>query len=131
MRILLISLFFLTGCVSEADRYQQVLVQYSEAAGQGDLSLLLTGSALHYATQSRDFLTALGWSQRGSSSFTQTQVVGKDRVLSCLDVSGVEFFDSAGERVTPVRSETRILMDVLFTDSNPPKITQLQEAGKC
>lgn len=121
----------LTSCASPIEPFESALNSYAAAAFQGELSSTLTGSALHEAKQSRDLLLELGWSQIGVSRFENTRLVGDRKVVSCLDVSGVSFVDSAGAAVSLARQSDRLLMQVEFSGSNPPLVSRMQEVGTC
>lgn len=130
MKMILI-LLMLTGCTPSIDSYQIALDSYSETAFRGDLEASLTGAALHQASQSRGVVIELGWTQVGKSQFGETSLQSENKVLSCLDVSGVSFVDSAGVAVMLERVADRILMEVEFSDSNPPLIANMKEVGRC
>lgn len=135
MKILWLLLPFLTaslaGCTQSELAHQRVLDEYATSAFSGDLSLTLTGSALAQASQSRALLVEMGWTQLGASRFEQTRQLGDSRVSSCLDVSGVQFVDALGSVVSVSRSTDRLLMQVEFTNSQPPLIADIREVGKC
>lgn len=121
----------LTACAPATAPYQAVLDSYASSAFQGDLQATLTGAALHDASESRRLLVELGWTQVGVSRFEQTQLASDNRAISCLDVSGVRFIDSAGSEVSLRRERDRILMEVDFTESQPPLVARMQEVGSC
>ncbi len=131
MKSTLVLPLLLSGCASEVSQYQLVLDQYAQSASNGHLQTTLTGSALRQAMESQKLLVELGWQQLGSSSFTETRISGANQVVSCLDVSSVQFFDSQGEEVTIDRPIQKLLMQVDFTPSTPKLISQIQEVGRC
>jgi hypothetical protein len=131
MRFLVLVSLLLAGCSSPIELYQHALDEYSAASAEGNLRLTLTGSALHSASQSQQFLKELGWTQLGQSKFEQTQLVGEGLVTSCLDVSGISFIDSSGVPVAIDRGSNRLLMEIEFSKTHPPLVSQMQEVGKC
>lgn len=131
MKLILFPLLLLTGCAPSIGEYQAVLDSYSETAFRGDLETSLTGAALYQASQSRGVVVELGWTQVGLSRFEETRLLGESKVLSCLDVSGVSFVDATGVAVILDRDSERILMEVEFTESNPPLVANMEEVGKC
>ena len=131
MKLILFPLLLLTGCTSSVEIYQSALDSYAETAFRGELEGSLTGAALFQASQSRGVVAELGWTQIGKSQFEETRLMGENTVLSCLDVSGVSFVDAAGVSVLLERNVERILMEVEFSKSNPPLVSNMKEVGQC
>lgn len=131
MKSTLVLPLLLAGCASDVSEYQLILDQYSRSASNGTLSETLTGSALYEAEQSQQLLSELGWRQQGYSAFTDIEISAPNQVLSCLDVSGVQFFDSQGQEVVIDRPSHKLLLRIDFSEKNPRLISQLQEVGKC
>lgn len=131
MKIIALLPLILTACAPSLNAYQTSLDSYAKSAFEGDLSTSLTGAALHQASESRAVLTELGWTQLGVSRFEQTKDSGPSKVLSCLDVSDVRFVDASGSAIQIERSSDRILMEIEFSNSNPPLIANMEEAGLC
>jgi hypothetical protein len=131
MKSTLVLPLLLAGCASDVSEYQLVLDQYARSASEGNLSETLTGSALHEAEQSQQLLSDLGWRQQGYSSFTAIEISAPNQVLSCLDVSGIQFFDSEGEAVVIDRPSHKLLLRIDFSRNNPRLISRLEEVGKC
>ena len=131
MKSTLVLPLLLAGCASDISEYQLILDHYARSASGDNLSKILTGSALHEAKQSQNLLSELGWKQQGYSSFTETEIIAANQVLSCLDVSGVRFFDSRGEEVVIDRPNHKLLLRIDFTQDSPRLISHLQEVGKC
>lgn len=130
MKLILFLPLLLAGCTSEIESYQSVLDSYAATASQGDLEASLTGAALHQASQSRSVVEELGWTQVGTSQFKETRIL-EEKVLSCLDVSEVSFIDAAGVAISLERDAERILMEIEFSKSNPPLVSQMKEIGQC
>ena len=130
MKIIALMPLMLTACTPNLVSYQASLDSYAKSAFDGDLNTSLTGAALHQASESRALLTELGWTQLGVSRFEQTKDSGPNKVLSCLDVSDVRFVDASGSAIQIERSD-RILMEIEFSNSNPPLIANMEEAGLC
>lgn len=121
----------LVACTPGVGEYQETLDGYASSAFEGNLASTLQGAALHQAVQSRSLLSELGWTQVGQSRFVDTRVTQPDTVISCLDVSEVSFLDAAGNAVSLERQQDRILMELQFSKSSPPLVTNMQEVGEC
>jgi hypothetical protein len=121
----------LAGCSPAISDYQQVLDSYAQNAQSGELAQWLEGAALHDANQSQELLSSLGWKQVGTSRFLETRLISGTRVVSCLDVSGVSFVDSAGVSVELEREAPRLLMQIEFSDTSPTKLQLVEQVGTC
>lgn len=129
--LLLLLTIPLVGCSPNTNQYQQVLDSYAKNAESGDLGEWLEGAALYEANQSQELIESLGWTQVGNSNFSQTRLMSKNRVVSCLDVSGVSFVDSAGLPVELERSTPRLLMQIEFSAEQPLKLQYVEQVGSC
>lgn len=131
MKLILFPLLLVTGCTASIDPYQAVLDSYAESAFHGELEESLKGAALHQASESRQVVLELGWTQVGISKFDKTRLLSENTVLSCLDISSVSFVDSAGVAVSLERDPERILMEIEFSKSTPPLVANMKEVGQC
>lgn len=133
MKTFLVLLFVipLAGCSPNVNDYQQVLDSYAKNAVSAELGRWLEGAALEDANQSQELLASLGWTQVGSSNFSQTRLMANNRVISCLDVSGVGFVDAAGLPVELDRDTPRLLMQIEFSSEPPLKLQYVEQVGSC
>jgi len=107
MRIWLALSVLLSGCAASGDfqQLQQQLSGYAEVAATGaGLDEYLAGGALASAEQSAGLIRKLGYRQLGLAQFRLDSASG-GTATGCVDFSGVEIVDSAGELVQPSRSE--------------------------
>ena len=123
---ILLILVLLSGCAQSSP--EATLNRYASLAANGDLSEVLVGSALAQAEKSRDFLRSQQLVQAGRPSFVTTSKQKDGTVLSCLDVSAVQFLDSSGSARPFTRTSDRVLLRVEFAGD---KIASLEEAGTC
>jgi hypothetical protein len=123
---ILLILVLLSGCAQSAP--EATLNRYASLAANGDLSEVLVGSALAQAEKSREFLRSQQLVQAGLPAFVATARQKDGTLLSCLDVSGVEFLDASGAPKSFARTSDRVLLRVEFAGD---KIASLEEAGTC
>jgi hypothetical protein len=110
MPVLLFIALFLSGCTSQAEAVESQLNSYALASSRGaNLDSWLTGNALESSIKSSVLVQDLGLTSYGSSRFSQTRQIAKDRFESCLDVSGTQFRDSSGEVLDVARLERQIV----------------------
>ncbi|NBU23277.1 MAG: hypothetical protein EBS38_05140 [Actinobacteria bacterium] len=130
MPIFLILMLLLSGCSSSSPEH--LLAQYLNDSSQAKLSTALGGNARLAQARALGLLTELRWSQSGMASYSGFKLLPDSQFEFCLDVSSVEFFDSAGDRVPLHRPDSEFLM--IGTTSQidgQRKITNLEQGAEC
>ncbi len=130
MRLILFTLFLLTGCTSNFD-HQSLLADYARnSIDKTLLSNYLEGDALESALNSVDLLEELDLNQRGVAHFDDVRSYGPELAQACLDVSTVSFLNSSGQ---VVELENRIPRQAvtLWFNAESKKIFRFEVGGAC
>jgi ABC-type enterochelin transport system ATPase subunit len=96
MLLALLLVLLLTSCADPAANPQAALNRYAEIAERGgELSEVLTQSALIQARASSELLQSLGYTQRGRAKF-EIWSASNSLISGCLDLSDLEIIDRQG-----------------------------------
>ena len=96
MLLALLLVLLLTSCADPAANPQAALNRYAEIAERGgELSEVLTQSALIQARASSELLQSLGFTQRGRAKF-EIWSASNSLISGCLDLSDLEIIDRQG-----------------------------------
>ena len=96
MLLALLLVLLLTSCADPAANPQVALNRYAEVAERGgELSEVLTQSALIQARASSELLQSLGYTQRGRAKF-EIWSASNSLISGCLDLSDLEIIDRQG-----------------------------------
>lgn len=86
----------LSSCSANASEHEVTLNRYAQiVADGGELSEVLTQSALLQAQASRQLMEGLGYTQRGRANF-EIWSFSNDSVSGCLDLTEVAVIDDRG-----------------------------------
>jgi|GEM_PF-3093968 len=96
MLLALLLVLLLTSCADPAADPQAALNRYAEIAERGgELSEVLTHSALIQARASSELMQSLGYTQRGRAKF-EIWSASNSLISGCLDLSDLEIIDRQG-----------------------------------
>jgi hypothetical protein len=131
MRFLSLIALLLAGCSS--NNHDALLNDYARnATNSAMLSDFLTGEALTSGRNSIELMADLGLRQVGEAAFENVEQVSPSLLTACLDVSNVQFLDSAAQ---VVKLENRALRQAatlwLEKKDGRTKISRLEVGGPC
>ena len=96
----LLLILLLSSCSASASEHEVTLNRYAQLVEEGgELTEVLTHSALAQAQASRQLMEELGYTQRGRAQF-EIWSFSSGMASGCLDLTGVEVIDDQGAFVS-------------------------------
>ena len=116
MPFIVLLALLLTGCTQSSDaQMSKALSEYAIAVrDSGNLTQILTGSALKSAEASRKLMLDLGLTQRGVARFEVDRTENRT-LFGCLDLSEVRIYDRDGKSLSS-REHNRLWFSSDFTN---------------
>ena len=114
---------------------EALLNSYAEEAAKPDpnFNSLLSGDALESAIQTQDLIKSMDLRQLGPSRFSNTRILSKGTLESCLDLGRTGFEDSNGEIISfQDRIDRQLARASFITQESGIKISLIEVGfGQC